>query len=74
MHLLLNITTTIDDVTTTLLREEILAQEPKTLRVPFKAGSSNSGCKKDCNRQLQFIKITMANNFAAKGKFDKRTN
>ena len=38
----LKLTAAADDVTTTLLMEGNLTQEPKTLRVPFTAGSINS--------------------------------
>lgn len=38
----LKLTAATDDVTTTLLMEGNLTQEPKTLRVPFTAGSINS--------------------------------
>ena len=37
-----NITEAIDDVTTTLLTDTTLAQDRRTLMVPFNAGSINS--------------------------------
>lgn len=52
-------TAAMEDVTTTLLTEEVFAQEPRTLRVPFRAGSISSAWHQVIQKLLQYA-IMMA--------------